>query len=106
MTPMAATPDPPDPRFPVYDPHPHPLDLLACWLFPALGDPHWSTRPCIREPEPEARCDRAAAARRDYGPVQLADHLGLARWQLDRALADGLIPGPGPAARTLVRGGS
>ena len=33
-------------------------------------------------------------ARRDYGPVQLADHLGLARWQLDRALADGLIPGP------------
>ena len=34
------------------------------------------------------------AARRDYGPVQLADHLGLARWQLDRALADGLIPGP------------
>ena len=34
------------------------------------------------------------AARRDFGPVQLADHLGLARWQLDRALADGLIPGP------------
>jgi len=33
-------------------------------------------------------------ARRDYGPVQLADHLGLARWQLDRALAGGLIPGP------------
>ena len=33
-------------------------------------------------------------ARRDYGPVQLADHLGLARWQLDRALAAGLIPGP------------
>ncbi len=33
-------------------------------------------------------------ALRDYGPVQLADHLGLARWQLDRALADGLIPGP------------
>ena len=54
MTPMTATPDPPDPRFPVYDPHPHPLDLLACWLVPALGDPHWSTRPCIREPEPEA----------------------------------------------------
>jgi len=33
-------------------------------------------------------------ARRDYGPVQLAAHLGLARWQLDRALADGLIGGP------------
>ena len=33
-------------------------------------------------------------ARRDYGPVQLADHLGLARWQLDRALAGGLLPGP------------
>ena len=33
-------------------------------------------------------------ARRDFGPVQLADHLGLARWQLDRALAGGLIPGP------------
>ena len=33
-------------------------------------------------------------ARRDFGPVQLADHLGLARWQLDRALAAGLIPGP------------
>jgi hypothetical protein len=31
--------------------------------------------------------------RRDFGPVQLADHLGLARWQLDQALADGLIPG-------------
>ena len=36
----------------------------------------------------------APTARRDFGPVQLADHLGLARWQLDRALADGLIPGP------------
>ena len=36
----------------------------------------------------------ARKARRDYGPVQLADHLGLARWQLDRALAAGLIPGP------------
>ena len=54
MTPVPGTPDPPDPRFPVYDPHPHPLDLLACWLIPALGDPHWSTRPCIPEPEPEA----------------------------------------------------
>lgn len=30
--------------------------------------------------------------RRDYGPVQLAEYLGLTRWQLDRALADGLIP--------------
>ena len=36
----------------------------------------------------------ARAARQDYGPVQLADYLGLARWQLDRALGDGLIPGP------------
>ena len=44
-------------------------------------------------------------ARRDFGPVQLADHLGLARWQLDRALAGGLIPGPDRAPRTLVRGG-
>jgi hypothetical protein len=53
---MATTPVPPDPRFPVYDPHPHPLDRLACWLVPALGDPHWSTRPCcVLEPaEPEA----------------------------------------------------
>ena len=52
---MATVPVPPDSRFPVYDPHPHPLDLLACWLVPALGDPHWSTRPCCviepREPE-------------------------------------------------------
>ena len=31
---------------------------------------------------------------RQYGPVQLAEFLGLGRWQLDRALADGLIPGP------------
>jgi len=47
---------PPDPRFPVYDPHPHPLDRLACWLVPALGDPHWSTPPCcVSEPAgPEA----------------------------------------------------
>lgn len=29
-----------------------------------------------------------------FGPVQLAQFLGLARWQLDRALAGGLIPGP------------
>ena len=54
VTSMAAPPDPPDPRFPVYDPHPHPLDLLACWLFPALWDPHWSTAPRIRDPEAEA----------------------------------------------------
>jgi hypothetical protein len=32
-------------------------------------------------------------ARGDYGPVQLAAFLGLARWQLDRALGAGLIPG-------------
>lgn len=31
---------------------------------------------------------------RDYGPIQMADRLGLARWQIDRALADGLIPQP------------
>jgi hypothetical protein len=36
----------------------------------------------------------ARAARRDYGPVQFADHLGLDRWQLDRVLAAGLIGGP------------
>jgi hypothetical protein len=29
-----------------------------------------------------------------YGPVQLAGLLGLGRWQLDRALAGNLIPGP------------
>jgi hypothetical protein len=29
--------------------------------------------------------------RRDYGPVQLSEYLGLTRWQLERALADGLI---------------
>jgi hypothetical protein len=29
-----------------------------------------------------------------FGPVQLARFLGLARWQLDRALAGGVIPGP------------
>jgi hypothetical protein len=33
-------------------------------------------------------------ARRDHGPVQLATFLGLERWQLDRALAASLIPGP------------
>jgi len=54
VTPMPGTPDPPDPRFPVYDPYPHVLDLLACWLFPALGDPHWSGPPCCVLTEPEA----------------------------------------------------
>ena len=48
----------PDPRFPVWDPHPHPLDLLASWLIPALGDPHWSEPPweaCSAQmTEPEA----------------------------------------------------
>ena len=47
-------PEPPDPRFPVWDPHSHPLDLLACWLCPWLGDPHWSGVPCVRTPDPEA----------------------------------------------------
>jgi hypothetical protein len=53
---MAGTPAPPDPRFPVCDPHPHPLDLLARQLVPALGDPHWSEPPCCAAPpaEPEA----------------------------------------------------
>lgn len=32
--------------------------------------------------------------RRDYGPVQLCEYLGIARWQLERALDDGLIPQP------------
>ena len=31
---------------------------------------------------------------REYGPVQLAEFLDLERWQLDRAITDGLIPGP------------
>jgi hypothetical protein len=31
---------------------------------------------------------------RDYGPVQLGDRLGLARFQIDRALAEGLVPQP------------
>lgn len=34
------------------------------------------------------------AKRRAYGPVQLSDYLGLARWQLERALACGQIPPP------------
>jgi hypothetical protein len=33
-------------------------------------------------------------ARADYGPLQLAGFLGLARWQVDRVLDAGLIPGP------------
>ena len=36
---------------------------------------------------------------RDYGPIQLAGHLGLAAWQLDRARAAELIPGPDRADR-------
>lgn len=31
---------------------------------------------------------------RDYGPIQLADHLGLAAWQFARARAAALVPGP------------
>jgi hypothetical protein len=34
------------------------------------------------------------ATLRQYGPVQLAEFLGLERWQLDRALTDSLIPSP------------
>ena len=33
-------------------------------------------------------------APRRFGPVQLAAYLGLEPWQLGRAVADGLIPGP------------
>ena len=33
-------------------------------------------------------------APRRFGPVQLATYLGLEPWQLGRAVADGLIPGP------------
>ena len=33
-------------------------------------------------------------APRRFGPVQLATYLGLEQWQLDRAVGDGLIPGP------------
>lgn len=33
-------------------------------------------------------------ARAGYGPVQLAVHLGLERWQLSRAVQAGLAPGP------------
>ena len=33
-------------------------------------------------------------ARAGYGPVQLAAHLGLERWQLSRAVQAGLAPGP------------
>ena len=33
-------------------------------------------------------------ARAGYGPVQLAAHLGLERWQLSRAVQAGLVPGP------------
>ena len=54
MTLMAGTPDPPDPRFPVHGPHPNVLDLLACWLSPALGDPHRSGPPCGVLTGPEA----------------------------------------------------
>ena len=33
-------------------------------------------------------------APRRFGPVQFATYLGLEQWQLDRAVSDGLIPGP------------
>ena len=33
-------------------------------------------------------------APRRFGPVQLATYLGLEQWQLERAVGDGLIPGP------------
>ena len=33
-------------------------------------------------------------APRRFGPVQLAAYLGLEQWQLERAVSDGLIPGP------------
>ncbi|MEU9796935.1 3'-5' exonuclease [Streptomyces sparsogenes] len=35
-----------------------------------------------------------------FGPVQLADYTGLARWQVDRGLVKGLVPEPGlPSGR-------
>jgi hypothetical protein len=37
-------------------------------------------------------------ARAGYGPVQLAAHLGLERWQLSRAMQAGLVDGPDRAA--------
>ena len=61
---------------------PHPLDLLACWLNLALGDPHWSTPPCCVLTEHRRL---AVTAPRRFGPVQLATYLGLEQWQLDRA---------------------
>jgi hypothetical protein len=38
--------------------------------------------------------DRAAARPKTYGPVQVPKALGLARWEWQRALDDGLIPTP------------
>ena len=92
MTPMAATPDPPDSRFPVYDPFPHPLDLLACWLVPALGDPHWSGPPCCvldRTGGVAVTAPRRLA--RSSSPPISAWNNG----NSNAPLADGLIPGPG-----------
>lgn len=38
-------------------------------------------------------------AKRDYGPIQMGDRLGLSQWQVERALADGLIPPPDRGTR-------
>ena len=54
------SPQPPDPRFPVWDPHPHPLDLLACWLVPALGTRTGVPRPVSASPNRRHRCDRTS----------------------------------------------
>ena len=47
-----------------------------------------------RKDVPVIPAESPVSARRDYGPVQLAAHLGLEQWQYSRALGDGLIPGP------------
>jgi hypothetical protein len=36
----------------------------------------------------------AAKPRKDFGPVQIAEYLGLSRWQVDRALAYGVLAQP------------
>ena len=59
---MTNPPQPPDPRFPVWDPHPHPLDLLACWLVPGLGDPHWSDAALYPRARTGGSCDRPECA--------------------------------------------
>src|SRR5208283_3860719 len=49
---------------------------------------------CRRRGRGERAGGPAVTAPRRFGPVQLATYLGLEPWQLERAVADGLIPGP------------